>query len=191
MGPVGTIPSCPANPKWYIGMGVGIWAISDGASRGYPKLSCQSHVVHWDGIDSWDLSYQRWDHLGLSQVVLPIPSDTLGWAAGVRVIGNKKRTPGVVLLIPSGTLGQNRQLGFEQSVMGPLRTIPSCLTIPKWYSRIEQNPVDIWWQCWTSLLYCISIILIIIIIQVQQHWGAGGLQSPCERSRYSNRAVSS
>jgi len=50
-------------------------------------------------------------------------------------------TPGVVLLISSGILGKDGQLRFEQSVMGPLRTISSCLTIPKWYSRIEQNPV--------------------------------------------------
>jgi len=39
----------------------------------------QSQVVHLDGMDSWDLSYQWWAHLGLSQVVLPILSGTLRW----------------------------------------------------------------------------------------------------------------
>jgi len=112
MEPVGTIPSCPANPKWYIGMGwtVGIWAISDGTTWDYPKLSYQSQVVHWDGMDSWDLSYQWWDQSGLSQVVLPIPCGTLGW---------------------------DWQLRFELSVMGPLRTIPSCPTNPKWYIKMS------------------------------------------------------
>ena len=114
MGPLG----CPTDPKWYFGMGWtgGIWAISDGTTWDYPRLTYWSQVVHWDGMDSWDLSFVWQDYLRLSQVVLPIPSGTLGW---------------------------DGQLGFQLSIMGPLGTIPRCPSNPKWYIRMGWT-VEIW-----------------------------------------------
>ena len=121
MGLFGIIPGGPTHPKWYNGMGwtLGIWAICDGTTWDYPRLSYPSQVVHWDGMDSWDLGYLQWDYLGLSQVVLPIPSGTMGW---------------------------DGQLGLRLSVMGLLGIIPGGPTHPKWYNGMGWT-LGIWDIC--------------------------------------------
>ena len=97
---------------------------SDGTPWDYPRLSYWSQVVHWNRMDSWDLSYQWWNPLGLSQVTLPIPS---------------------------GTLGRDGQLGFELSVMRPLGFIPGSPTNPKCYTGMGWT-VGIWFISVMGLL---------------------------------------
>jgi len=86
--------------------------------------------------------------LKLSQLVLPISSGTLGWDGQLGFDLSVMGPVGIILPLPSCTLGWD---GFELSVTEPLGIIPSCLCHPKWYNGIEENPLDICWQCWTSV----------------------------------------